>query len=62
MQNGAVPPDVDDVSEWANCVVGFPTSGQSCQDDKILTYMQTLNDLATAAAGSGGSGGGEPDG
>jgi len=54
MQSGALPA-LADVSEWANCAVGLPTAGQSCQDSNILTLMDDINDTATAAAGSSGS-------
>jgi len=57
MQDGALPV-VDDVSEWANCAVGFPTEGQTCaiaSGTDILTLMDDLNDAATATAGADGS-------
>jgi hypothetical protein len=54
-QNNGPLPSVDDVSEWANCAVGLPTSGQSCQDDEILTLLDELNDAASATAGASGS-------
>jgi hypothetical protein len=54
MQTGALPKP-SDISQWANCVVGLPTRGQTCQDDKVLTLLNDLNDAATQSGGASGS-------
>ncbi len=54
MQNGAVL-RLDDVSQWANCAVGSPIAGQTCQEKSIVSLMSSINVAATEAAGSSGS-------
>ena len=54
MKAGSLPSQTD-ISEWANCAVGSPAPGQTCQNDNILTLMITINDLAAGTGGADGS-------
>ncbi len=58
MQNNGAMPDPGDLSEWANCVVGLPKSGQSCAvsgNVSVQTMLQGFSNAATSTAGSEGS-------
>ncbi len=48
-------PGLKGVSEWANCAVGFPTAGQSCEAGDVVTLLNELNDAASGAGGSDGA-------
>ncbi len=60
MSNPNVAVNQDDISEWANCAVGFPEPGQTCAlASSSVTGM--LETLAGYAAGSGGAPGSVSD-
>ncbi len=57
MKNGGTP-SVEEMSDWANCAVGFPAAGKTCAISgglSVLTMMQALANAASATAGSKGS-------